>query len=153
MADAESDRLFIADSGHHRIVVTTLEGDVLDVIGAGQRGLTDDRFSDSQFSAPQGMTLDRSNQILYVADTDNHALRRVDLNQKTVSTIAGTGAQSRTIYPHGGNALATALNSSWDLKRVGDRLFVAMAGSHQIWQMQLTTEPLKSILAPGQKAA
>ncbi len=149
LADEASDRLFIADSGHHRIVVTTLRGDILDVIGTGQKGLTDGKFSAAQFSAPQGMTLDRPNQILYVADTDNHALRRVDLNEKTVSTIAGTGAQSHTIHPHGGNALEIPLNSPWDLEFGGDRLLIAMAGSHQIWQMNLNTKTIETYIGTG----
>lgn len=149
LADEASDRLFIADSGHHRIVVTTLKSDVLDLIGTGQKGLTNGSFSDAQFSAPQGMTLDRPNQILYVADTDNHALRQVDLNQKTVSTIAGTGAQSHLIYPHGGNALEIPLNSPWDLEFGDDHLLIAMAGSHQIWQMNLNAKTIETYSGTG----
>lgn len=142
LADEASDRLFIADSGHHRIVITTLNGEVLQIAGTGKPGFTDGAFADAQFTSPQGMTLDRVNQILYVADTENHAVRQLNLNQGTVKTIAGTGAQSHTIYPHGGKALETPLNSPWDLKLVGNnlqnnQLFIAMAGSHQIWQMQL----------------
>ena len=149
LADEASDRLFIADSGHHRIVVTTLTGDFLDLIGTGQKGLTNGNFSAAQFSAPQGMAIDRFNQILYVADTNNHALRQVDLTEKTVSTIAGTGAQSHTIYPHGGNALEIPLNSPWDLEFRGDRLLIAMAGSHQIWQMNLNTKTIETYIGTG----
>ncbi|HEY9872242.1 MAG TPA: thioredoxin-like domain-containing protein, partial [Candidatus Obscuribacterales bacterium] len=68
--------LFIADSGHHRIVVTSLGGEVLYIIGNGKSGLTDGSFKEAEFFAPQGMAFDADNQILYVADTENHALRR-----------------------------------------------------------------------------
>jgi thiol-disulfide isomerase/thioredoxin len=129
-----SDRLFIADSGHHRIVITTLEGEVLTTIGAGLSGLKDGSFDQTQFSNPQGMSIDGN--FLYVADTGNHAIRRIDLEKKTVSTIAGTGNQSKTIYPQGGKALEVDLNSPWDLEMVNDRLFIAMAGAHQIWEMR-----------------
>lgn len=131
--------LFVSDSGHHRIVVSNLEGEVLHVIGTGKAGLTDGSFSEAQFFAPQGMVFDEDNEILYVADTENHALRRISFKTKTVETIAGTGEQSHQIRPHSGPALQTPLNSPWDLEKVGNKLYIAMAGPHQIWEMQLET--------------
>ncbi len=151
--------LFVADSGHHRIVGSEGsrewgvgsrgeggvgsrgeggEGEVIYVIGSGKSGFKDGDFESAQFFTPQGMTFDEVNQVLYVADTGNHALRRVDLKRRVVETIAGTGIQSRNIRPHcGNNALETALNSPWDLVKVGDYLYIAIAGSHQIWKMDL----------------
>lgn len=131
---AKDDRLFIADSGHHRIVISSIEGKVLDIIGTGSAGLTDGKFDQAQFSTPQGMTIE--NHLLYVADTGNHAVRCVDLKAKTVCTIAGTGNQSKMIYPHGGKALEVDLNSPWDLEKISDRIFITMAGAHQIWEMR-----------------
>lgn len=146
------DCLFIADSGHHRIVVTTTEGEVLDVIGTGQPGLSDGSFTQAQFHAPQGMAFDAENQILYVADTENHALRQLDFKNQIVKTIAGTGKQSYQIVPHSGAGLETPLNSPWDLEKVGNSLFIAMAGSHQIWEMQLDTGKVKTYAGTGQEA-
>ncbi len=103
--------LFIADSGHHRIVMSSEDGEILHLIGTGKPGLTDGSFQQAQFSAPQGMAFDPENQLLYVADTENHSLRRVDLRLQVVETIAGTGKQSHNIRPHGGAAKETALNS------------------------------------------
>jgi thiol-disulfide isomerase/thioredoxin len=134
---ATPDTLFIADSGHHRLVMSSLEGEILHLIGNGKPGLKDGNFSTAQFFTPQGMAFDPVNQILYVADTENHAVRQVDLKRQIVETIAGTGEQSRNIHPHGGAGLETPLNSPWDLVKVGNSLFIAMAGSHQIWQMNL----------------
>ena len=131
--------LFIADSGHNRIVVSTTEGEVLHVIGTGKPGLTDGGFAEAEFFAPQGMAFDAESQILYVADTENHALRKIDFTTQRVETLAGTGEQSHEIAPSSGKGLETQLNSPWDLERVGNRLFIAMAGSHQIWEMQLDT--------------
>lgn len=129
--------LFVADSGHHRLVVSTLEGEVKYLIGTGKPGLTDGSFSEAQFSSPQGMTFDAENQLLYVADTENHALRRIDFQRQVVETIAGTGEQSHNIRPHGSAGLETSLNSPWDVQKVGNSLFIAMAGSHQIWELKL----------------
>jgi DNA-binding beta-propeller fold protein YncE len=75
---------------------------------------------------------------LWVADTENHALRQVDLVAKTVKTIAGTGTQARGRGP-GGEGVATELNSPWDVLLADEKLFIAMAGSHQIWTYDLKT--------------
>lgn len=144
--------LFIADSGHHRIVVSNLDGEVLNLIGTGKQGLTDGTYAEAQFFAPQGMAFDNQNQLLYVADTENHAIRRIDLKSQMVETIAGTGEQSHNIRPDGGSGLETTLNSPWDLSKVGDRLFIAMAGSHQIWEMQLETGIIQTYAGTGGEA-
>ncbi len=141
--------LFIADSGHHRIVMSNFDCEVIHVIGTGKSGLKDGNFGEAQFSAPQGMSYDSENQILYVADTENHVLRRVDLQKQLVETIAGTGKQSYIIYPHGGAGLETALNSPWDLVKVDNFLFITMAGCHQIWQMNLATGNITTYAGTG----
>ncbi len=146
---ATPDGLFIADSGHHRIVMSTLEGEVIHVIGRGKPGLTDGAFEEAQFSTPQGMTYDAESKILYVADTDNYTLRQIDLQQQIVETIAGTGQQSHIIFPHSGFALETALNSPWDLEKVDNKLFITMAGSHQIWEMNLEQGTIQTFAGTG----
>ena len=52
LADEDGERLFIADSGHHRIVVSHLSGEIQHVIGTGKPGLTDGSFEEAQFFAP-----------------------------------------------------------------------------------------------------
>ena len=74
LADEASNRLFIADSNHNRIVITNLEGDVLDIAGNGETGRNDGTFKDASFHHPQGMALQGDN--LYVADTENHLIRK-----------------------------------------------------------------------------
>jgi thiol-disulfide isomerase/thioredoxin len=135
-ADAASHRLFIADSNHHRIVIADLEGEVLDVAGSGELGRDDGDFGTASFNHPQGMVLEGDH--LYVADTENHLLRRIDLKARTVTTIAGTGEQARA-YNVPGTGTQVALNSPWDLCLLGTELFIAMAGPHQIWVMHLDT--------------
>ncbi|MBF2064445.1 MAG: redoxin domain-containing protein [Calothrix sp. C42_A2020_038] len=144
--------LFIADTGHHRIVVTTLEGNVLHLIGTGKSGLKDGNFTTAEFSAPQGMVFDNQNQILYVADTENHTLRKVDLQQQLVKTIAGTGIQNRNLNLTQGNSLDTPLNSPWDLVKYENQVYIAMAGSHQIWMMDLESSIIKNYAGTGAEA-
>ncbi len=137
LADASGGRLFIADSGQNRIVVTRLDGSWLTTIGSGDAGRADGEFAAAQFNAPQGMALDGDS--LYVADTRNHLIRRVDLAGRRVTTIAGTGRQNRGELPFGGRKkpLTTALSSPWDLWIHDAILYIAMAGVHQIWSMPL----------------
>ena len=134
-----SGRLFISDSNHNRILISDLDGNVTDIIGSGETGSADGPFAEASFNKPQGMSLD--GKYLYIADTENHLIRRCDLESKTVKTIAGTGQQARGTSG-GGKALKTALSSPWDVIVIGDRLYIAMAGNHQIWVMDL---PDKSV--------
>ncbi|MBN2329389.1 MAG: redoxin domain-containing protein [Candidatus Omnitrophica bacterium] len=150
LADEQSDRLFIADSNHNRIVVTDLQGKVLDIAGAGSIGLQDGSFEEAQFNHPQGMT--HQDGILYVADTENHLLRRLDLTKRIVDTLAGTGKQAAGRAP-GGPALRTDLNSPWDLEIVdGDpNLYIAMAGPHQLWMYDPSSKTVRAYAGSGRE--
>ena len=136
LADEAGGRLFIADSNHNRIVVAKLDGSVTHIIGSGQEGLADGDFLSAQFNHPQGMAL--AGDVLYVADTENHALRKVELAAGNVVTIASNGNQgSRRSSQEQGDA--SELNSPWDLAFHEDKLYIAMAGCHQLWVMDLQT--------------
>ncbi|HUF02593.1 MAG TPA: thioredoxin-like domain-containing protein [Aridibacter sp.] len=134
LADEASDRLFIADSNHNRIVVTDLMGKLIEVIGSGAASTNEGRYSDAGFDKPQGLALD--GRFLYVADTGNHLIRRIDLSKKRVATIAGTGTLEG-FNGFGGKALETSLRSPWDVEFAGGKLYIAMAGSHQIWRLDM----------------
>jgi len=136
LADPASDRLFVADTGHNRIVVADPRtGEVLDVYGSGRSGYRNGFGLEAQFNAPQGMTLSDDGSTLYVADTDNHVIRSVDVATGIVETLVGTG--SIGYPPTGGSAPSVALNSPWGLTIREGVLYIAMAGSHQIWSMDL----------------
>lgn len=149
LADVAHDRLFIADSNHNRIVVTDLTGRVQAVIGSGPAGLRDGTFESAQFFRPQGMTLADEN-TLYVADTENHALRRVDLAAGLVATVAGNGTQ---VYLRVDSAPAgeTGLNSPWDVLYHDGLVYVAMAGQHQLWVYDPAGETIRLFAGSGRE--
>ena len=149
LADARSDRLFIADSNHNRIVVTKLDGSLIETIGTGERSAQDGPFEKAGFYRPQGMALD--GDTLYVADTENHLIRKIDLKARTVSTIAGTGKQSMEYFKEGA-ARTIALSSPWDLQLVGRTLYIAMAGPHQIWKLDLDKDYVSTFAGSGREA-
>jgi DNA-binding beta-propeller fold protein YncE/cytochrome oxidase Cu insertion factor (SCO1/SenC/PrrC family) len=134
LADEASRRLFISDSTHHRIVITTLDGKKIAIAGDGQSGATDGSFDKARFNDPQGCALD--GDTLYVADRKNNLIRALDLKTQTVKTIAGTGEQGEDRDSEG-PALKESLNSPWALTLHDGQLYIAMAGFHQIWKMDL----------------
>ncbi|AMV36974.1 thioredoxin-like domain-containing protein [Planctomyces sp. SH-PL62] len=135
LADAKSNRLFISDTGHDRIVQTDLDGKNPVLIGGGGQGLVDGDFATARFNRQQGMCLE--GDVLYVADTENHAIRTVDLKAKTVTTVVGDGKQSDRDPrpPFEGPGKTSTISSPWDVIQVpGSRtIYIAMAGTHQIY--------------------
>ncbi|HXG12884.1 MAG TPA: thioredoxin-like domain-containing protein [Gemmataceae bacterium] len=148
VADPAGGRLFIADSTHHRIVITDLKGKKIAIAGTGEPGADDGPFDKATFNDPQGMAV--RGDTLYVADRKNHLIRELDLKAKTVTTIAGTGQQGHNRRA-GGPARKTGLNSPWDLLLNGNRLYIAMAGHHQIWTLDLARKELAPFAGSGRE--
>lgn len=76
--DKGGERVVVADTGHHRILLVSKEGVILNVIGGGEKyeaGFVDGSFQEARFHSPQGVTFE--NKVIYVADTENHAVRQV----------------------------------------------------------------------------
>ncbi|MCY2961946.1 MAG: alkyl hydroperoxide reductase [Planctomycetota bacterium] len=127
--------LFVADSGHHRILQLEVDdahrsARIEREIGSGTPGFADGALDVARFHDPHGMAA--SGSTLYVADTGNHAIRAVDLAQGIVRTIAGTGSIGHAPVQDGGDPLRIPLRSPWSLWLDRPRLFVALAGSHQV---------------------
>ena len=128
--DPGGKRLFISDSNHHRIVVTDLEGRFLAAIGSGRIGFDDGPFETATFNRLQGLAYHEGK--LYVADAENHALRRVDLEERRVVTLVGDGKQGRD-YFGGHTGKEQQLSTPWDVVVHQGKVYIAMAGTHQIW--------------------
>jgi len=128
VVDAKGKRLLIADSTHHRVVVTDLDGKKLAIAGTGYPGNKDGPFDKAQFDDPQGMAI--LDDTIYLADRKNNVLRTLDLKTQTVKTVPNTAKF----------VLRTLQASPWDVWLEGGRLFVAMSGAHQIWTLDLKTK-------------
>jgi DNA-binding beta-propeller fold protein YncE len=149
LADEAGSRLFIADSNHNRIVVADLEGNLLEVIGSGAVGANDGDYRQATFDHPQGMAI--TGDTLYVADTENHTLRKVDLKEKQVVTIAGTGRKPAaagrdwrcsafTMRPPSAGRASRRRRRSAAPGRCGFTTKTSTSrwpGPHQIWKMPL----------------
>ncbi|MCI0880965.1 MAG: alkyl hydroperoxide reductase [Chloroflexi bacterium] len=154
-ADAGRLRLIISDSNHSRLVISNLEGNVETVIGSGESPLVEDEsrgvFSDRNldeplFDNPQGTVA--IDDLVYVADAGTHTIVRINLDTGLASTVAGTGEQS--LYRHnGGDALKVPLNSPYDLSLHAGVLYIAMAGFHQLWSMDVAAGTIAPFAGDG----
>ncbi len=145
---SKSGKIAISDSNHNRILVVDTSGNILNVIGDGNAGFLDGDFPSAKFFRPQGLVW--GDDDLFVADTENHALRKIDFAQNKVITLAGTGRQGpwRSL---GGKGTITSISSPWDVAYDNGTLYVAMAGNHQIWKYDTKTEMVLPFAGTGQE--
>ena len=139
----------IADSLNHRIVISDHTGQVLYEVGNGEAQWLDGSFKNASLFQPQGLVFSDENTLL-VADTGNHTIRRIDLKKQTIVTLAGTGKLGRD-YRLYDDPLKTSLRSPWALALRNNDLYIAMAGTHQIWHMDMTTNKLSVFAGSGRE--
>ncbi|MDX6312904.1 MAG: hypothetical protein QOF44_2368, partial [Streptomyces sp.] len=84
------------------------------------------------FNEPQGVALLPDGRVI-VADTVNHSLKTYDPATGDVETVAGTGRQWLQGSPTAGPAREVDLSSPWDVAWWGGKVWIAMAGVHQLW--------------------
>ncbi|XP_022190721.2 NHL repeat-containing protein 2 isoform X1 [Nilaparvata lugens] len=128
----------IADTGHHRVIVANKSGQIQHIIGGSEPGYSDGAFREARFNACQGLAF-KSADLLYVADTDNHTIREVDLSAKLVRTVAGIAGDQGSDRVGGALGPQQPISSPWDvcLLAEGKLLLIAMAGTHQLWALFL----------------
>ncbi|MEV6163546.1 NHL domain-containing thioredoxin family protein [Streptomyces sp. NPDC052052] len=133
----------VSDTTRHRLVETEADGEtVRRHIGTGERGFTDGGPDEARFSEPQGFAVLPDGRIA-VADTVNHAIRALDPATGATTTLAGTGRQWWQGSPTSGPAREVDLSSPWDVAWFADRLWIAMAGVHQLWTYDPATQTVQ----------
>ncbi|HXG14101.1 MAG TPA: thioredoxin-like domain-containing protein [Candidatus Nitrosotenuis sp.] len=138
--------LAISDSNHNRIIIANMAGKILHTIGSSQAGLLDGSFESCKFFRPQGVAW--MDKLLYVADTENHAIRQIDFDKKSVSTVAGTGRQGPWVSA-GGRGTTVSISSPWDVACTDNLVYIAMAGNHQIWVYDTQTSTVVPLAGSG----
>ncbi|WP_028919069.1 redoxin domain-containing protein [Pseudoxanthomonas suwonensis] len=138
---ASADRLFIADSGHHRILECNHHGRVLRQFGLGTADFMDGPGDHVAFNRPQGLALER--EFLYIADTGNHALRRITLRTGHVDTLCGTGRAGDPVEGPVNENARSPLNHPVALAVSGTQVYIASAGDNRIWSYDLGRHELR----------
>ncbi|CAF4291063.1 unnamed protein product, partial [Adineta steineri] len=109
---------------------------VVEVVGNGHPGMADGEVQQAEFDSPHGLV--EFNGCIYIADTNNHAIRVFDPNSRRVLTLIGTGrlgndkvgGLKRSQQPIASPWDLCITESPFDHKTV---LLISMAGQHQIW--------------------
>ena len=143
----DGDRIAIADTGHDRVLIGTLDesrrrATIHRVVG-GERGFTEG--VNGMLAAPQGVAFD--GETLYVADAGNHAVRAIDLADGALRTIAGTGRQLRSRS----DAASGSLSSPWDIVLHERTLHIALAGVHRIVALDLSSGRARPFSGSGRE--
>ncbi|MGW1912187.1 NHL domain-containing thioredoxin family protein [Streptomyces sp. NPDC002076] len=138
-----SGHFLVSDTTRHQLVELAEDAEtVVRRIGSGTRGFADGGPEEAAFNEPQGLASLEDGAVV-VADTVNHALRRLDLATGAVTTLAGTGRQWWQGSATSGPAREVDLSSPWDVAVFGGRVWIAMAGVHQLW----TYDPVAGTVA------
>lgn len=136
----------VSDSGDNRILLLNRAGRLLETIGTKQPGYRNGAGGQAAFNDPQGLAFGPG--VLYVADAGNNAIRAIDLSTFRVTTLAGTGHRAYDV-DGAGPAPSIPLNSPWALEKVGNTLWIAMAGEHQIWKLDLASDRIEAWAGTG----
>ena len=133
--------LYVTDSGNNTIRRITLPDMKVKTIAgqAGTAGKTEGAADKSQFSGPRGIAVDK--KAIYVADTGNDVIRKIDISTLQTSTIAGTGAEGDKDGP----ALQAQFNDPGAICTDGTTLYVLDADNHSIRKIDLTANTVTKL--------
>lgn len=148
---ASASHLYVADTGYNRVLELGFDGRISRQFGSGNPGHWDARGTEAGFRNPVGLAL--AKEFLLVADTGNHCIRRVRLMTGDIDTIAGNGSCDRPVGTDIARPRSTPLASPVDIAMLNDRLYIAMAGSHQVWQLDLGRGSLSLYVGNGREDA
>lgn len=122
-------------------------GLVSNVAGSTTAGYVDGSSAEARFNQPQRMQLDSAGNI-YLADTGNSAIRRIDASSGQVTTVAGTGVRGNG--GTSGVATSFALNQPRGIALDGDTtLYIADSQNHRLRKVDLSTGMLTSLSTLG----
>jgi thiol-disulfide isomerase/thioredoxin len=145
---ATESSLWIADSGHNRVLECNHEGRILRQFGSGNPGYWDGRNQDSGFTDPQGLAIVKD--WIYVADTGNHAIRRIRILTGDVETAAGTGVLGYDLPNDAAEPTSIAMSAPTAVTGHGEKVYFVVSGQNQLWQLDLIKNRLSVLAGNGQ---
>ena len=139
--------LYVADSGHHRVLECDRGGRVLRQFGSGGSGFIDGPMELAAFNRPHGLWIERD--MLYVADTGNHAVRRISLHRGEIDTIVGAGRPGTPVPGPVHDPRMVALSQPRAVARVGGAMYIASAGDNRLWSVDLGSPAIQLLAGSG----
>lgn len=110
---AKKPLLFISNTGNNNILISLINGKIIEQIGNGIRGSKDGKFLTAKLNTPKGLLYNNKKNLLYIADAGNNTIKVADLTNKTISALIGSGKignkitqkqkaiNSNLFFPHG----------------------------------------------------
>jgi len=123
-------RIFILDSANHSLRVIDPESGTIGNFAGGEQGHQNGAITRARFNNPFAMAADARGNI-FIADTDNHVIRRVNMNTGNVTTIAGTPGRPGMRDDRNDRALFDS-PMGIAVSPDGRTIFVADTGNHLI---------------------
>ena len=116
-ADRVNERIFVSDYSANRVLILSLQGELLDMIGTGKAGNVNGSINDAQLNGPRGLAYDDRNQMLYIADSRNNCLKRVDWKTKEIESIPTSEYfdQPENLALSSGELFITATSAIWKM--------------------------------------
>ena len=139
--------LYVADSGHHRVLECDLSGRVLRQFGSGGAGFIDGPMELAAFNRPQGLCIERD--TLYIADTGNHAVRRIQLRGGDIETVVGAGRPGTPSEGPVGDPRMVALDQPRAVSLAAGNLYIATAGDNRVWRFDLGAPAVSLVAGSG----
>ncbi|MEX2112906.1 MAG: hypothetical protein WD845_06950 [Pirellulales bacterium] len=146
--DSAGNMYFVEMQNHLVRRVDAASGTISTVAGTGTAGFAGDggAAKQAQFRQPHSIALD-DRGMLYVADIGNHRIRRIDLNDGSIATIAGNGQRA---LPRGGEvAQGNAMVGPRALFITGRTMWIALREGHSIWRMDLDSLIVRHVAGTG----
>ena len=143
---------YVCEHKGERIVRIDAAGNASVFAGTGKTGYSGDGGPAAQatFFDPHGLVIGRDEQ-LYVADTLNHCIRRIDLKTGRIATLAGTGEAG--YFGDGGRASEAAFNGTFaiSIDSKGKAVYVADLTNRRIRRVDLKSGVVATIAGNGEK--
>ncbi|XVF32224.1 hypothetical protein REPUB_Repub17cG0062800 [Reevesia pubescens] len=162
-SDESGERLFLSDSNHHRIIIFDGDGKILDCIGSCP-GFEDGEFESAKLLRPASSFYHAKEDCLYIVDSENHAIRRADLERRVLETVYPTSSikkKSSSLWTWIKNKLRfgsdadekceehgpQTLMCPWHLIKSGDNTFLIVSRSFEtVWVMDFALEEIKEVV-------
>jgi len=146
----ESGRTFVAEMGGNRVSVIDRDGRIRVLAGTGEKGLAGDGgpAAQARLNGPHHLLMGPDG-ALYVADTWNNVVRRIDLTSGVITRVAGTGRKG--FSGDGGPALEADFNGVFAIAFRGDVLHICDVGNRRIRAVDLKTGIVTTRAGTGER--
>ena len=140
----DDDTMYVADYDNHTIHKIQLSSGKMDILaGSGRVGSAMGTGKAASFNYPSEIAI--VDDALYVADSGNHTIRKVEVTSGKVTKLAGSGSN--------GTDEEVLFGTPFGITPYGNKLFVADQGSHKIHQVDLTSSKVRTMAGSGQAGA